>query len=153
MHKNVSLTGQQPLTFRVFNITQATKIQPVPQIVMLFLAKHPLGFGTFFWEKITKHKIFTTIPYYACSAAYCAVPTDTSFCVLLALEPDQKSPKSKRNPLAESTKICDPLSKGISFEFQRFCARLQSKQTTKSCVGRNHTLCYRASTIGNCHPN
>ena len=51
MHKNVSLTGQQPLTFRVFNITQATKIQPVPQIVMLFLAKHPLGFGAFFDKK------------------------------------------------------------------------------------------------------
>ena len=47
MHKSVSLTGQQPLTIRVFNITQAPKIQPVPQIVMLFLSKHPLVFGTF----------------------------------------------------------------------------------------------------------
>ena len=54
MHKSVSLTGQQPLTFRVFNITQATKIQQVPQIVMLFLAKHPLGFWDFFDKKKEK---------------------------------------------------------------------------------------------------
>ena len=57
MHKSVSLTGQQPLTFRVFNITQAPKIQPVPQIVMLFLAKHPLGFGTFFEKNNEKQNL------------------------------------------------------------------------------------------------
>ena len=98
-----------------------------------------------------KNKICVTISYYACSAAHCAVPTDTSFCVLLALEPDPKSPKSKRNPLAESTNICDPLSNGSSFGFQRFWVRLQSKQNTKRCVGRNRTMCCRASTVGNGH--
>ena len=51
MHQSASLTGQQPLAFQVFNITQATRIQPVPQIVKLFLAKHPLGFGAFFDKK------------------------------------------------------------------------------------------------------
>ena len=48
-----------------------------------------------------ENKICTTFLYNACSGAYCAVPTGTPFSVLLALEPDPKSSKSFRNPLAE----------------------------------------------------
>ena len=61
-----------------------------------------------------------TILYYACSEAHCAVPTGTSFPVLLALEPDQKSLKSFSNPLAESTKIWGPLSRGLLNDFDGF---------------------------------
>ena len=65
-----------------------------------------------------KNTICTTILYNACSGAHSGVPTDTTFSVLLALEPDQKPSKSFSNPLAERAPNLAVLSKGITEGFR-----------------------------------
>ena len=81
-----------------------------------------------------------TISYSACSAAHCAVPTGTHFCVLLALEPDQKSLKSHSNPLAESSKIYGSLSNGITEGFRRVITSKSTFQADAKKDVRNRIL-------------